>query len=392
MNRIEQDFEIARLIATSISGELTPEETARLESWRTSSAAHEALFRQLTRPDNLPAHHQAQSADRTVQAWQQLCKQINRQHRMKQLHKALAYAALLMLPLLTIGILHWQAAPVSPPMSATSHRTSIPPGSSRAILTLDNGTQLHLTDTVNRGVTQIDRTHIRMDSATLNYQCTAPLNTATSYNQIETPRGSEYSLVLSDGTRVWLNAMSSLRYPTSFGDGKREVQLTGEAYFEVSRSNRPFIVHTGCMQVEVLGTTFNLSAYPHETTTATLVNGSVRVATPQGQTRILRPQQQAVLAPGQTNLQVRTVDTAFYTSWVKGKIYFKDQRLEDILQTLSRWYDVHITYTDERLKDLRFGCHVNRYEEIAPFIHLLEKTGKVKASCQNNTITLYLNN
>ena len=167
------------------------------------------------------------------------------------------------------------------------------------------------------------------------------------------------------------------------------MELTGEAYFEVNKTGHPFIVSTQGMQIEVLGTTFNISAYPGEEYQATLVSGSVKVDTGEGQSLVLKPSQQASLIPGSGNIQVRTVDTAFYTSWVKGKINFKDQRLEDIMRTLSRWYNIEVDYSDEALKNLRFGCYVNRYEEIAPFLELLEATENIHVKINGKTIIFY---
>ena len=209
------------------------------------------------------------------------------------------------------------------------------------------------------------------------------------YNKVEIPRGGEYALVLSDGTKVHLNSMSSLRFPVAFTTGKREVELQGEAYFEVSKTGQPFIVNANGMQVEVLGTTFNISAYPDEEYQTTLVNGSVKVSAEKGESLILKPSQQATIALGSNSIQVRTVDTSFYTSWVKGKINFKDQRLEDIMKTLSRWYDMNVVYENEKLKNIRFGCNLNRYEEITPFVKLLEKTEEVHVKIEGNTITFH---
>ena len=109
----------------------------------------------------------------------------------------------------------------------------------------------------------------------------------------------------------------------------------------------------------------------------------------EGKSLILKPSQQASLAPGDGELQVRTVDTAFYTSWVKGKINFKDQRLEEIMKTLSRWYSIEVNYSNETLKNKRFGCYVNRYEEITPFLELLEATENIHFKINDKTITFY---
>ena len=164
---------------------------------------------------------------------------------------------------------------------------------------------------------------------------------------------------------------------------------SGEAYFEVSKTGQPFIVNVNGMQVEVLGTTFNISAYPNEEYQTTLVNGSVRVSAEKGESLILKPSQQATIVSGGNSIQVRTVDTSFYTSWVKGKINFKDQRLEDIMKILSRWYDMNVVYENEKLKNIRFGCNLNRYEEITPFVKLLEKTEEVHVKIEGNTITFH---
>ena len=239
------------------------------------------------------------------------------------------------------------------------------------------------------GATEQARVH--MDSTMLNYQVTsktAPKNKPV-YNKVETPRGGEYALLLSDGTKVHLNAMTSLRFPVTFDNGPRKVELEGEAYFEVCKTGQPFIVCTQGMQVEVLGTTFNISAYPQEEYQTTLVNGSVKVNTETGESCILKPSQQATISLGNSSIQIRMVDAGFYTSWIKGKIHFKDQRLEDIMKILSRWYDMEVIFANEKIKDLRFGCNVDRYSEITPFVRLLEETQKVHVKVNNKTITFY---
>lgn len=265
------------------------------------------------------------------------------------------------------------------------------PGGAKAILTLDNGETVYLDENADGRQLQLAGKQIQIDSTTLNYSAAdgQVVQSALVYNKVEVPQGGEYTLVLNDGTKVHLNSMSSLRFPLTFEAGKREVELAGEAYFEVNKTGHPFIVSTQGMQIEVLGTTFNISAYPGEEYQATLVSGSVKVDTGEGQSLVLKPSQQASLIPGSGNIQVRTVDTAFYTSWVKGKINFKDQRLEDIMRILSRWYNIEVDYSDEALKNLRFGCYVNRYEEIAPFLELLEATENIHVKINGKTIIFY---
>jgi transmembrane sensor len=231
-----------------------------------------------------------------------------------------------------------------------------------------------------------------VDSTALNYQ-QAPARTSEklAYNKVNVPRGGEYQLTLSDGSKVQLNSMSSIRFPVQFAQDCRLVELEGEAYFEVSKTGQPFIVQTKGMKIEVLGTSFNISAYANEEYQTTLVSGSVKVQTENGSNRVLKPSEQACITPGSNQINVRTVDTAFYTSWIHGKINFKDQRLDDIMKTLARWYDMDVVYENEATKELRFGCYVNRYNEITPLVKLLEQTGRVTVTVEGKTIKIFTN-
>ena len=256
---------------------------------------------------------------------------------------------------------------------------------------MEDGQTIHINKETESLLEKIDGARVHMDSTMLNYQVTSKTAKKNKpvYNKVETPRGGEYALLLSDGTKVHLNAMTSLRFPVTFDNGPRKVELEGEAYFEVCKTGQPFIVCTQGMQVEVLGTTFNISAYPQEEYQTTLVNGSVKVNTETGESCILKPSQQATISLGNSSIQICMVDAGFYTSWIKGKIHFKDQRLEDIMKILSRWYDMEVIFANEKIKDLRFGCNVDRYSEITPFVRLLEETQKVHVKVNNKTITFY---
>ena len=185
--------------------------------------------------------------------------------------------------------------------------------------------------------------------------------------------------------------MSSVRFPARFAKDVRMVELEGEAYFEVSRTGQPFMVKTKGMTVEVLGTSFNISAYEDEDCRTTLVSGSVRVRTEKGEAIVLKPSEQATVTRHGDGIEVRNVDTSFYTSWINGKINFRDQRLEDIMKTLGRWYDMDVIYTDKAAKDMRFGCYVNRYDNITPLVELLEQTGRVSVDVKGKTVRIFIN-
>ena len=388
---IKQDFYRANIIARHLSGEITHEESVQLESWRKEDSAHEALFQKICSKENLKKHVEKGVSFDVATGWLEVQKRIRKSNNRERMMKILRYAAAVLIPVFFVGIT----------LKYTDHDHSsdksvliaqpILPGAAKAILTLDNGETINLNKETADALRKIEGTHIQVDSTTLNYRLAQSTSARPKpvYNKVEIPRGGEYALVLSDGTKVHLNSMSSLRFPVAFTTGKREVELQGEAYFEVSKTGQPFIVNVNGMQVEVLGTTFNISAYPNEEYQTTLVNGSVRVSAEKGESLILKPSQQATIVSGGNSIQVRTVDTSFYTSWVKGKINFKDQRLEDIMKILSRWYDMNVVYENEGLKNIRFGCNLNRYEEITPFVKLLEKTEEVHVKIEGNTITFH---
>lgn len=388
---IKQDFHIANIIVRYLSGEITPKENTLLENWRKEEPGHEALFQKICSEENLKKNVEKSVLFNIATGWMEVEKRIRRNNNRERTIRILRYAAAVLVPVFFVGIsLKYTSHDYFPDQSVLLAQPILP-GAAKAILTLDNGETINLDKETANVLQKIGGTNIQIDSTTLNYQLAQSASTQLEvvYNKVEIPRGGEYALVLSDGTKVHLNSMSSLRFPVAFTAGKREVELQGEAYFEVSKTGQPFIVNANGMQVEVLGTTFNISAYPDEEYQTTLVNGSVKVSAEKGESLILKPSQQATIASSSNSIQVRTVDTSFYTSWVKGKINFKDQRLEDIMKTLSRWYDMKVIYESERIKNIRFGCNLNRYEEITPFVELLEKTEEVHAKIEGNTITFY---
>lgn len=388
---INQDFYIARLIAGYLSGEITPEEEQALSNWRKESPEHEALFHRICDENQLKQRAMQQALFHPEDAWGKVNRRIQRDSRRRIYIKMMRYAAMFLLPILLVGLSLRYITPPSPSQAPAREVQAILPGESKAILTLDDGQIVQLNKQETQTLKATDGTHIQIDSTLLNYQLAEqnqPVK-APIYNKVETPQGGEYTLCLSDGTKVHLNAMSSLRFPVSFGEGRRCVELQGEAFFEVSKNGYPFIVEVNGMQVEVLGTSFNISAYPDETYQTTLLDGSVKVATATGESCILTPHQQASVTPGNSSIEVCMVDADMYTSWTRGKIQFKDRRLEDIMKSLARWYDVKVIYADEKIKDIRFGAHVDRYAEIAPFVRLLEQTQKVRAKVDNKTITFY---
>lgn len=257
------------------------------------------------------------------------------------------------------------------------------PGSNRATLLVDGEPAIAL-DAVHAGilVKQGDATIAKQQNGELRYATTngAPLlpNSAApaTYNRVSTPRGGQYRLTLSDGTKVWLNAASSLRFPIAFTGNARTVELTGEAYFEVARDERrPFRVKTSQMAVDVLGTHFNVSAYPDDVaTTTTLLEGAVRLTSPKEDIR-LKPGQAAVHMDKGFRLHPANGSDAI--AWKEGYFVFDNENIQSIMKKIARWYDVSVVYEGNvDVKD--FGGTVSRYSSVASVLKALQLTGTVR--------------
>ena len=227
-----------------------------------------------------------------------------------------------------------------------------------------------------------------------------PAEKEIRYSEIRAPHGQMSKVVLPDGTRIWLNSGTTIRYPDRFTAEKREVAISGEAYFEVARmDHKPFTVTTKDLQVAVFGTSFNVSAYnDDETTSVTLVEGKVEIKNTNGKTIAeLNPGQLAVKNKKDTLTSVKNVETSFYKAWIEGKIYFDDQPLNQIAVKLERWFNVDIEIANDRLKSYKFTGTILKnkpldqimqaLELLAPirFIHQVNATGKDKITIYKRT-------
>ena len=214
------------------------------------------------------------------------------------------------------------------------------------------------------------------------------------YNELRTPRGGGYNLNLSDGTEVWLNAGSSLRFPVSFTDSTRRVYLEGEGYFEVSHNGNPFIVSTEDMDVRVLGTSFNVSAYSDESEiVTTLVEGKVRIdytgnRESRIESKVLTPNKQALLNRYLAEIKIEEVNIDHYTSWMQGKLEFSNESLDMVLKRLARWYDFEYEFENNQARDYHFSGRINNTENISTILEMLEMTTDVKFDIKKNKIVV----
>ncbi|WP_367331217.1 FecR family protein [Sphingobacterium multivorum] len=203
-----------------------------------------------------------------------------------------------------------------------------------------------------------------------------------------TPRGGNYKLTLQDGTRVWLNAQSSLRYPTSFSGKERVVELKGEAYFEVAHnSKQPFIVNTPSQKVKVLGTSFNINAYANENSAiTTLVTGRVQINDKSDRKlQVLAPRQQA--NNNGTTVTVENVDTDLYTCWKEGTFRFRSTPLPDALRQIERWYDLEIDYKDIP-ESIKIHASISRDSNLSTVLHALEKITGLKFNVKGRSVSM----
>lgn len=200
------------------------------------------------------------------------------------------------------------------------------------------------------------------------------------------PRGRQYDLILSDGTHVWLNAETTLSFPLSF-HGDRQVAVSGQAFFDVAHTGDSFSVQCSQGVVKVMGTTFDVRDYAGETTSVTLVSGSVAYTTNNATTE-LHPGEQVVQEQGAQTPVVQHVDTRRFTAWKDGIIYFQDERLEDVMSDIERMYDVHVVYTDNYLRDMLFTGECSRFKNVDEFMKLIHLTGLVEYEIKGKTIIL----
>jgi ferric-dicitrate binding protein FerR (iron transport regulator) len=275
--------------------------------------------------------------------------------------------------------------------AATAHskkmvKNDVPPGGNRAMLTLADGSVIVLDSAHNGSLAQQGYTKIiKTDAGSLFYKTDNPGGQVV-YNTITTPRGGQYQVMLADGTKVWLNAASSLRFPTVFAGSERDVELTGEAYFEVAKKiAMPFHVRVNNMEVRVLGTHFNIMAYGNEHAIATtLLEGRVKVSG-NGITTDILPGQQALLYNNASKIAVKEVNTEFAVAWKDGFFRFKETNIKELMRQVERWYDVDVEFKTEGGYQDYTGI-VPRSQNVSALLQTLELTGTVHFKVEGRKI------
>jgi ferric-dicitrate binding protein FerR (iron transport regulator) len=387
MTKLNQniDFEI---IWKKIHNQASEEEEILLNLWLSENSAHRKYYESAL----LYYTNGSQFANSPAE----LKKALRNIHNKTGIHSPYRNTRILAIASVAASILfmiYFQfSAPNNPESIENGQQVqSIVPGSNKAILILADGSEYDLT-TGNKSIITTEGTEIKNTGSQLEYIGTAGRTADMKYNTLKIPRGGEYFLIMADSTRVWLNSETTLRFPVQFAADVRSVELTGEAYFEVSKNEKkPFVVTSGNHLVKVLGTQFNISSYADNPNIyTTLAEGKVEVSSVSNPevTLMLKPSEQSILNSNNNQIQKRTVDVNQYVAWKNGRFVFRDQTLEEIMRTLSKWYDVQVVFSNEADKQLMFTGNLERYADFGDILAKIEKTNEVNFSINNNTITI----
>ena len=371
------------MLYKKLSGALSADEEFQFEEW-SREPEHRQYFEHLKEYDRLKEEPSCSDTE-LQESWLEISKKIQRkrwQENWRRIYRKLTVAAILSI----IGFSGYFYG-LREGGKETGETVSICPGQGKVVLQLSDGSTYDLKNPAVLNRSAIGQ-HIRMDSNRLNYlQSHAGVADSPVYHKLIVPRGGEFQLMLEDGTKVWLNAETSLRYPQNFTGGTREVYLEGEAYFEVERDTlHPFVVHTGIQRLTVLGTGFAITAYRDDDyLQTTLVEGKVKVELP-GRIYHLNPNEQITYNRNNKQVSLTPVDVQEFTAWKDGKYVFSRKRLEDMLNTLSRWYDFQVLYQDDSVKEKLFSGELRRFENFNDILRKIEKSGNVKFSVEGRTV------
>ena len=388
---------IAELIARKIKGIIGPDEQKELDSWIRENPENQAVYERATDPGKQLEKLEIYALFDKEKAWSELEHKLFEPRTVRFTpQQILRYAAAIMLPLLIAGGFAIRYLNRSQPQTMAEIDTVFHPGSQKAVLILADGSNLELEEGMTLEELQQGDAKINIRNSFLNYTRADHEDPGSEiiYNELKTPRGGGYNLRLSDGTGVWLNAGSSIRFPVSFQENSRQVFLEGEAYFEVSHNGAPFIVSTPDMDVRVLGTSFNIAAYSDEDLIkTTLVEGKVSVEVKglndsPSKSLILEPDHQAIFKRSESQISEVEVNASQYTSWMRGKLEFHNESLEQVMKRLARWYDFEYEFENPEARDFHFSARLNNSENISTIMEMLEMTTDVKFELREQKIVV----
>lgn len=386
-------IEIGRLLAKSFGGTIDSQEALLLRDLIAQNPQVKKLYEQYLSTDLIKKENDYLDSLNSQLAWAHV--QNKRKDNLRNARKSLGIrwldlaAACVTLVILFFTLFSQRSSRIVEDQKF-GYQNDILPGQDQAELILSNGEVIKLNDG-KHDINDAEGSVLNADKGMLTYKETSPMATGSAaevLNTIKIPKSGTYQVTLSDGTKVKLNAMSSLTYPVRFNENSREVTLKGEAYFDVSHSTtEPFKVHTTEGVVTVMGTEFNVNTYSESLSYVTLVNGSVKVGD-QKNTKMIKPGQQATLGP--PDIKIQTVDLEKFVAWNNGYFYFSNDKIEAIMDQLARWYNVNIHYVGTS-SGRTYGGSVARNATLAQVLEQLKKVGKFDFKIEQNNVTVISN-
>ena len=384
-----EDKSIFELIAEYSAGTISPADAELLRERLESDAEAMRLFREIRETEKILKSVQAQEKIDLQKSWQRLDSSlVGRSRKGRWLFWTVGSVIAASVALLLMFVFPFTRQ-VEQPETLVS-QVGITPGGVKAILQSEDGKMIDLTSSTSSRIVTSDGLVLVNDSLKgLRFDQSKSENQPMKYHTLAVPVGGEYHFTLADGTRVWVNSASEVRFPNCFSGGKREIYVKGEVYLEVARDEKhPFVVHAGENEVRVLGTRFNLTAYPDEQKViTTLVEGSVEFRNNQSSIR-LKPGEQSVLDQETNNLEKQKVEVSIYTSWVSGTYEYERMPLSDITRQLSRWYDVQFVYETTEFSNHPFTGVVKRDQSLEEVLSIIEKTTNIKFKISGRTIII----
>ena len=382
-----KDYKISRLIAKKLMGVILPEDEEKLNAWLEEDARNKDLYRRILEVENFSTRDMYAKRLDVEHTWDALKEQLAGQRKRRSLFSSwqIGVAASVIL-LVGIG-LYW-GFNKKPKVKQVEVAAHVEMGGAKAILVTSRGDEIVLQDSSVQLITLGGGMVAKNAGVQVSYNKNEGpgKEDVLEYNTIRVPRGGEYKLFLSDNTEVFLNSDSEIRFPVKFGKGKRDVFLRGEAFFVVTKdASRPFVVNANDkMSVEVLGTQFNLQAYPDDAFVETTLNeGAVRVFNGKQGVR-LRPDEQAVYDEGK--FTVRKVDASSYSAWKEGRFMLLNHSLENIMTRLARWYNIDIFWENPEVKEYHFSGELARYEDFTEILRMLELATRVHFEVKDRTV------
>ena len=384
---IDMDYKnaIGHLLQKYFSGTIMPDEQRLLDSWMKEKEEHKQLFDRLRKDTRFAEEYGIFREVDTTRAWEtfRVKNGLRRQRRMTTWIK---YAAVIALPLLIAGV--WLLFPRGGERSIpVAQNTKIVKREESPVLEVVGGGKVILEKEKDKMIEAGRGVDVQQSSGMLVYSDSV-VSEYVDTNVLRIPKGGEFKLQLADGTRVYLNSATDLRYPVAFTGLERRVYLKGEAYFEVAKDvEHPFIVVTDDVQVRVYGTSFNVNTLGADGVRTVLVEGKVGI---RGQDLdreyVLKPNELAFYDRNSRDMKIETVDPDLYTLWRKGIFVFERETLENIMNTLSLWYDMEVFFQSESAKQLHFSGHMKRYEQIEDILHAITDATGVVFTINDRTV------